>query len=432
MIDVEKYLNNFFKGTKNPSLEAMQYFMDNYDNFDKKMKFIHIAGTNGKGSCTEMISNILMKQGYKVGKFISPHLIKYNERISINGKEISDGEMSNLIEELKPQIENYNKVEKVNITLFELETIMALLYFYRNNVDFVVLETGLGGLYDCTNIIKEPIVSVITSIGYDHMNILGNTLQEIAYQKAGIIKKNSDTVIFEQTPEIDDIFINECKIKNNNIHIVKKMDISNYKFDNKYQYFDYKEMKNLSINLKGKVQVKNASLCVEVMRVLNKYGYKVEMENIQKGLTNVIHKGRMEELNINPTIVYDGAHNESAIINLKDMVKMYYNKLQRVYIISILNRKDYKKILELLSEDSNAIFVLTSGNDEERYTSKEKLFEYMKKFVEIDKLYKKDLKGAILDAMNSNNNNVNLIIGSFYTYSTVVDEIKKIKEEKKY
>ncbi len=432
MIDVEKYLNNFFKGTKNPSLEAMQYFMDNYDNFDKKMKFIHIAGTNGKGSCTEMISNILMKQGYKVGKFISPHLIKYNERISINGKEISDGEMSNLIEELKPQIENYNKVEKVNITLFELETIMALLYFYRNNVDFVVLETGLGGLYDCTNIIKEPIVSVITSIGYDHMNILGNTLQEIAYQKAGIIKKNSDTVIFEQTPEIDDIFINECKIKNNNIHIVKKMDISNYKFDNKYQYFDYKEMKNLSINLKGKVQVKNASLCVEVMRVLNKYGYKVEMENIQKGLTNVIHKGRMEELNINPTIVYDGAHNESAIINLKDMVKMYYNKLQRVYIISILNRKDYKKILELLSEDSNAIFVLTSGNDEEMYTSKEKLFEYMKKFVEIDKLYKKDLKGAILDAMNSNNNNVNLIIGSFYTYSTVVDEIKKIKEEKKY
>ena len=432
MIDVEKYLNNFFKGTKNPSLEAMQYFMDNYDNFDEKMKFIHIAGTNGKGSCTEMISNILMKQGYKVGKFISPHLIKYNERISINGKEISDGEMSNLIEELKPQIENYNKVEKVNITLFELETIMALLYFYRNNVDFVVLETGLGGLYDCTNIIKEPIVSVITSIGYDHMNILGNTLQEIAYQKAGIIKKNSDTVIFEQKPEIDDIFINECKIKNNNIHIVKKMDISNYKFDNKYQYFDYKEMKNLSINLKGKVQVKNASLCVEVMRVLNKYGYKVEMENIQKGLTNVIHKGRMEELNINPTIVYDGAHNESAIINLKDMVKMYYNKLQRVYIISILNRKDYKKILELLSEDSNAIFVLTSGNDEEMYTSKEKLFEYMKKFVEIDKLYKKDLKGAILDAMNSNNNNVNLIIGSFYTYSTVVDEIKKIKEEKKY
>lgn len=130
MINVEEYLNNFFKGTKNPSLKAMQYFMNIYNNFDKDMKFIHIAGTNGKGSCTEIISNILIKQGYKVGKFISPHLIRYNERISINGKEISNEEMSNMIEELKPKIENYNKKEKVNITLFELETIMALLYFY--------------------------------------------------------------------------------------------------------------------------------------------------------------------------------------------------------------------------------------------------------------------------------------------------------------
>lgn len=143
--------------------------------------------------------------------------------------------MSNIIEELKPKIENYNNKEKVNITLFELETIMALLYFYRNNVDFVVLETGLGGLYDCTNIIKKPIASVITSIGYDHVNILGNTLTEIAYQKAGIIKNNSDTVIFEQTPEINKVFIDECKIKNNNLHIVKKSDILNYKFDNKFQ-----------------------------------------------------------------------------------------------------------------------------------------------------------------------------------------------------
>ena len=131
-----------------------------------------------------MISNILVKQGYKVGKFISPHLVRYNERISINGTEITDEEMSELIEELKPKIEKYNDNKKVNITLFELETTMALLYFYRKKVDYVVLETGLGGLYDCTNVITKPLVSVITSIGYDHMHILGNTLEEIAYQKA--------------------------------------------------------------------------------------------------------------------------------------------------------------------------------------------------------------------------------------------------------
>ena len=131
MISVEEYLNNFFRGTKDPSLDAMQYFMNEYNNFQNEMKFIHVAGTNGKGSCVETISNILVKQGYKVGKFISPHLIKYNERISINGTEITDEEMSELIEELKPRIEKYNQNKKVNITLFELETTMALLYFYR-------------------------------------------------------------------------------------------------------------------------------------------------------------------------------------------------------------------------------------------------------------------------------------------------------------
>jgi len=239
------------------------------------MKFIHIAGTNGKGSCTETISNILVKQGYKVGKFLSPHLVTYNERISINGKEISDEEMTELIEELKPKIEAYNEKYEINITLFELETTMALLYFYRNNVDFVVLETGLGGIYDCTNIVTNTLVSVITSIGYDHMHILGNTLPEIAYQKAGIIKENSNTVFFEQSEEINRVFINKCKEKNNKLYLINKNQIENYKYDDKYQYFDYGDYKNLAIILKGKKQVENAIICIECIEILNELGYEV-------------------------------------------------------------------------------------------------------------------------------------------------------------
>ena len=127
MLNIDEYLNNFFKGTKNPSLKAMEFFMKKFNNFEQQMKFIHIAGTNGKGSCTEMMANILEKQGYKVGKFLSPHLVKYNERISINGVEISDEEMANIIKELQPLIEEYNKIEEVDITLFELETTMALM-----------------------------------------------------------------------------------------------------------------------------------------------------------------------------------------------------------------------------------------------------------------------------------------------------------------
>ena len=317
MIDLNEYLKSYCKGNRNQSLNGMNYFMEQYNHFERKMNFIHIAGTNGKGSCIEIMSNILIQQEYKVGKFISPHLIRYNERITINNKQITDEEMIKLIEELKPQIDKYNKSENANITLFELLTIVALLYFYRNNVDFVVLETGLGGLYDCTNIITKPIVSIITSIGYDHMHILGETLPKIAYQKAGIIKKNSNTVIFQQQSDVDSVFINECKKKNNNLHIVKKSDISNYVLGKDFQSFDYKSIKNLKINLKGKIQIQNASLCIEAIKIINELGYNVSIQSIKRGLKTVIHKGRMELLNNDPTIVYDGAHNEPAMENLQ-------------------------------------------------------------------------------------------------------------------
>ena len=424
MTDINEYLKNFYKGTKNQTLNAMKYFMNIYNNFEKNMKFIHIAGTNGKGSCVEIISNILMKQGYRVGKFLSPHLIKYNERISINGKEILDKEMLNIIEELKPLIEEYNKKEKIPVTLFELETIMALLYFYRNNVDFVVLETGLGGLLDSTNIITKPLVSVITSIGYDHMHILGNTLEKIAYQKAGIIKENSNTVIFEQTPDVNNVFINECKNKNNNLHIVKTSDITNYYYNNELQYFDYKDIKNLAINLKGKIQIRNASLCIEVIKILNQLGYNITIDSLKEGLKSVIHRARMEKIYNNPVIIFDGAHNEPAINNLQDMVKMYYDKNKRRYIISILKRKDYDKMLKLLAKDQNAEFILTSGNDENRYASSEELYKCMIKYIKKDKIYKKDLNDAIDYVINNSNETINFIVGSFYIYGTVIEKIK--------
>lgn len=426
-MNIEEYFNNFYKGMKKPTLDAMKYFIKEYNNFEKNMKFIHIAGTNGKGSCTEIISNILIKEGYKVGKFLSPHLIKYNERISINGVEISDEEIINLIEELKPKMDVYSKENNIQVTLFELLTIMALLYFYRNNVDFVVLETGLGGLYDCTNVITKPLVCIITSIGYDHTHILGDTLQKIAYQKAGIIKQNSDTVIFKQTEEIDNVFIKECKIKNNKLHIINEKDILNYRYVENMQYFDLKNIKNLSINLKGKVQIKNASMCLEAINIIKENGYKISDKSIKEGLSCVVHKGRMETLNKNPLIIYDGAHNEPAINNLLQMVEMYYKKYKRVYVISILERKDYEKMIKLLAKDKESIFILTSGNDEEKYASSEKLYNIAIKYKEKDKIFMMELEKAIEELFKNYENTANFIVGSFYIYGTVVNKIQKLK-----
>lgn len=426
MIDVENYLNHFFKGTKNQSLDTMQYFVREYSNFQKDMKFIHIAGTNGKGSCTEMISNILFHQGYRVGKFISPHLIQYCERISINGKQITQEEMSDLIEEIQTKMNNNNQ----KVTLFELETMIALLYFYRKKVDFVVLETGLGGRYDCTNIIPPPFVSIITSIGYDHMSILGNTLSQITYQKAGIIKENSHTIFFEQSKEINEQLIRTCHQKNNEMHLVTKNKIKNYHYDKEFQYFDYEKIKNIKINLKGVKQIQNAAISIETIQLLNKLGYPVSEESLRKGLSTVVHKGRMEELNSSPLIVFDGAHNESAISNLQNSIHMYYKNNRRTYIISILKTKDYPRMLSLLLQDENAIFLLTSGNDKRRYVSNEDLYRiamlYQKKGQQIEK---KTLVEAIEFAMS--NPLVNLVVGSFYVYGDVIEQIERIKSEKR-
>ena len=354
---------------------------------------------------------------------MSPHLIKYNERISINGNLITDNELSILVEELKPKIEKFNNIHNVNITLFELETILALLYFYRNNVDFVVLETGLGGLYDCTNIISKPLVSIITSIGFDHMHILGNTLPEIAEQKAGIIKENSNTIFFEQSKEINDIFIKTCKEKNNKLYLLKKSQISNYSYDNNFQYFDFDNFKKIEVILKGKKQIQNACLCIKCMQILNEIGYKISEYSIREGLKTVIHKGRMEILSKKPLIIFDGAHNEPAIQNLKDMVNMYYKNSHKTFIISILKTKDYNTILKLLLEDENAEFIFTSGNNNEKYVSKETLYQIALNYKKNQILYKMDLEKA-LKFIKEKPSSINFIVGSFYVYGDVLNLLK--------
>lgn len=422
-MNVEKYLSNFFKGTKDPSLDAMKFFMNEFNHPEKELKIIHIAGTNGKGSCTEMMSNILIKAGYKVGKFLSPHLIKYNERISINGKLISDSEMEKLIGEISPKIEKYNKQSKVNTTLFELETTMALIYFARHKCDFVVLEVGLGGTYDCTNIVN-PLVSIINSIGYDHMHLLGNTLEEIAKNKAGIIKENSATVFVEQEPEVNNIIINKCKEKNNELHLIKVSDIKNYIFNEEYQQIDYKYYKDILINLKGEKQIFNASLCLETVDILRK-NYEISDIAIQEGLKTVIHHARFEKLSDNPTIIYDGAHNEPAIKNLKKSIEMYYKNNKKVFIVSILNTKDYKAILKNLMTYKNATYIFTSGNDEERYICKEDLYNEAENIGIYKEIYKKDLTGAINFAKKNYKETIIFIVGSFYIYGDVVEHVEK-------
>ena len=435
MIDIKKYFDGFINITKDPSLKAMYFFINKYNNLDEKLKFIHIDGTNGKGSCVEILANILIMQGYKTGKFMSPHLINYNERININHKNISDQELSDLIISIQPDIDFYNKNNERKITLFEIETIIALLYFYKNKVDIVLLETGLGGLHDCTNIIKKPLVSIISSIGYDHMNILGDDLIKIAEQKAGIIKKNSNTVFFSQESLIDNLIINKCQEQNNKLYLLTREQIKNYRFGFDYQRFDFKNLKDIYINLKGKMQVKNTCLCLEAIKILNELGYNISEKNIKLALKNIVHKGRFEIINKKPLIIYDGAHNTPAIKNLCELVDLYYKNYNKRFIIFVLERKDYESIIKvLLKNNSCAEFIFIDLADLENnnyFAPAEKLFDIAQKYKSSQQnIYIKKLTQAINFVFASQCESddkkkyVNFITGSFYLYGQAIETIK--------
>lgn len=419
-IGIDEYLNKFDKFTKNPNLEAMKYLTEKFNNPQKKLNIIHVAGTNGKGSICEMLSSVLTSQGYKVGKFISPHLIRFNDGILINNIEISDEEVEEIIIPLSIEIENYNKTHKIPVKWFEVITSLVLIYFAKNNCDFVVLETGLGGKNDCTNIV-DSMISIIAKIGYDHVDILGKSIKDITEHKAGIIKPNTDTIFVNQA-EATDIIKKTCNLNNTNLHLIERTDITNFSYDNELQSFSYKEYKNIEINLKGKEQIYNAAEVLECIDILKEKGYKISDDAIRKGLKNIIHKARMEKIYDNPEIIFDGAHNDSAILNLKANIKQYYDDKERVYIISILKTKDYKTVIKKIVEDKNAIFIFTDGNSKKRYVSKRKLYKVAENYIENkNNLFIKEFEEAIQEVIKEYKNKRIFIIGSFYVYKNAIN-----------
>ncbi len=419
-MNVKKYIQDLLEAksqvkNENQSVEKMKRVMEKLGNPQSKLKYIHITGTNGKGSVIEMINNILINSDLRVGKFISPHLVSYHERISINGQYIKDQEIQEIFEEIQPILEK----ENIKLNFFEFFTLIAILYFCKQKVDIVLMEVGFGGLYDSTNIIY-PMISVITSIGYDHMKILGNTLEEIAKQKAGIIKENSETVYMEQKTNIDDIIEKTCKEKQNILHMVQQSEIKNQRFEKDREVFDYKQYHNIEVNLKGKRQIQNAALALECCDILNKNGYLLSEEVIKNGLKTVIHKGRFEEIYQNPIMIFDGGHNEQAIENLKETIDLCYKNANKIYVISVLKSKDYQKIIEDILDKDN-VYIFTGGNDENLFTDKHLMYEYAKKINNNAEIYEMDLKEAI-QFCKEKTEYVSFIIGSFYIY----DDVKKI------
>jgi len=391
-----------------PGLENMKIILKKLNNPEKKLKFIHVAGTNGKGSVCAIISSILFDADYKVGMYTSPHLKKFNERIRINNKLISDKEI----------VEYYSKVKKyvTNQTFFEITTAMMFLYFYDKKVNMVALEVGLGGRLDSTNVIRS-LISVITNIGYEHVDYLGTKLEKIAYEKSGIIKKHVPVVTAAKGIALKTI--KKIANKNNSqLTIINNKNIKkNYSIKNRIWSFDYNNYKNLKLNnLKGSFQIKNATTAIKTIEILNNNNkIKIDKNNIKNGLKNVKWPGRFQFLQNN--IVIDCAHNPDGFKTLFNELKnIDYNKL--ILVVGFSKNKDVNKISEIIEINKIKKIILTQANNERAMAIKEAK-QYFKNNKNLKMI--KDSKKALQYAKKiANKEDLILVAGSIYLIGEVM------------
>lgn len=395
-----EYINETNKLGSVLGLETIKKLLSLLDNPHQKLKYIHIGGTNGKGSTSNYISNILQAGGYGVGLFTSPHIKKINESIVVNGEEISEEDFARILDKIKEKIKIMVDEGFNHPTTFEILTSMGFVYFNEKNVDYVILEVGLGGKNDSTNIIPPPLASVFTTIDYDHIDILGNSLEEIAYEKAGIIKRDSIVVTYPQKEEVLRIIREAAKNNNSNIYICPMENISIKEinsFGSRFDFtFDNTNIKDIRITMLGEYQVYNAALALTTLLVLRDKGLvQITDEEINEGLLNSRWPSRLEVVNRDPTILIDGAHNLQGINQLKKSLDLFeYENL--IICIGILKDKDYPHMAEVLGPISDKIIV--TEVDSPRKLEAEILGEEILKYNEnvfIEKDVEKSVKKAL-------------------------------------
>lgn len=311
----------------------------------EKSRCIHIAGTNGKGSVASFIASILQTANYKVGLYTSPDLVSVTERIRIGETLIPEHDFERLLFLVR---ETASKLpDKALFTYFEVLTAVGFLYYVENNCDMVVLETGLGGRHDATNIIPAPLCTVLTTISYDHIQRLGSTLKEIAYEKAGIIKPSIPTISYPQESEVLEVITSTCKLQNSPLHLCNLENLSLLSNTLEGQVFNYNSYENLSIKLLGEHQCYNAALAIEVIEVLLKLGFSITKEAIYEGLAKTKWPGRLDIIHHKPLFLIDGAHNIQGATALRDAITYYFKDKKIIYLFGSLKDKDYEQILEL-------------------------------------------------------------------------------------
>lgn len=360
-----------------PGLSRTEELLKKLGNPEKNMKYIHVAGTNGKGSTCAMLDSVLREAGYKVGLYTSPYIVRFNERMQINGEPISDSELAELVEIIKPVAETMDDKP----TEFEIITALAFLYYKRNNCDVVVLEVGMGGRLDSTNVIESPAVSVITGIALDHTGVLGNTVAEIAAEKAGIIKKGCPVVYGGRDDEAYKVIFDKALENETSVKRTKLSKIRIHSMSVEGTVFDYAAYLDLKLSLLGKYQLDNAATVLETIGALNKNGFRISVGAIRAGLANAKWHARFELLANDPPVIFDGSHNIQGVTAAAESIKKFFltgKKQKKVTLLmGVLADKDYGDMVSVLAPLAEKVFTITPPSP--RALSSDKLAEVFEK-----------------------------------------------------
>ena len=372
---------------------------------------IHIAGTNGKGSTLSFIKNILQNNNYSVHTYTSPHLEKFNERININNKQVNTKTLLSSLEYVKEV--NKNKP----ITFFEITTAVAFVLFSKYKADFLILETGLGGRLDATNIIQEKLVSIITAIGIDHEEFLGNTIKKITMEKLGIIKNSKNIVIAKQNKEVDSFIYKKLKNLNNVYYFNRDYE---FKTINKKQFI-FKFQKNEKTitrpSLQGFHQIENASTALTTAMLLKENNYQIKLSSLGRSIYNTKWPGRIEKIKFkNKFIIFDGSHNLSGAEKLSEYLRENY--IQPDVIFGMLNNKKAYEFLSILKNNIATIYPIKIPDEKNAYTQKE--IYNISKELKLNTVIKKNLMNINKLLMNNSNKYI-LVTGSLY----LVGKIRK-------
>ena len=413
-----RYIHSVGWHSSAPGTGRMAELLHAMNDPQESLSCIHVAGTNGKGSTCAMLDSILRAAGYRVGLFTSPYIRVFSERIRVDGENISDGDLAALTEEVKGIVESLD----MKVTEFELITAIAFAYFQRKGVDYVVLEVGLGGRFDPTNVIQSPLLSIITGIDFDHTALLGNTIQEIAAEKAGIIKNGrpclyggEDNAAYRTIRAFaDKRHAPFYTVDRSSLHIVSA--------DLGGTVFDFDQYRELHLSLLGSYQQYNATLVLTAVTVLESLGLSISKEAVYRGLSDTRWMARFELLSQDPTVIYDGGHNPQGVLAAVKSIREYFPE-QRVNILSgVMTDKDFDAMIEELKGVSRRVFTVTP-NTPRALSAK----EYAAQFAshQIESLAFDCIEDGVRAAVrDSRENGVPLVcLGSLYLYADVADAV---------